>query len=115
MFFSCTDDKLSVLGEEFQARRGCATTNSTVYDKITEQEDISLDDRRFDLLQMSPDNAIRGKTATTDAQPFLGTPKLNPRSYLEKDTIMICNPNAMSYQHMINYPHAYYLKFFLNK
>ena len=35
--------------------------------------------------------------------------------YLDYDTFILCNPNAMSYQHMINYPHAYYLKFFLNK
>lgn len=35
--------------------------------------------------------------------------------YLDYDTIILCNPNAMSYQHMINYPHAYYLKWFLNK
>lgn len=31
------------------------------------------------------------------------------------DTFILCNPNAMSYQQMINYPHAYYLKYFLNK
>ena len=35
--------------------------------------------------------------------------------YLTYDTIIMCNPNAMAYQHMINYPHAYYLKYFLNK
>jgi hypothetical protein len=32
--------------------------------------------------------------------------------YKEKTTFIICNPNAMFYQHMINYPHAYYLRFF---
>ena len=35
--------------------------------------------------------------------------------YLDYDTVILCNPNAMAYQHMINYPHAYYLKYFLNK
>lgn len=35
--------------------------------------------------------------------------------YLEYDTVIMCNPNAMTYQSMINYPHAYYLKYFLNK
>ena len=25
-------------------------------------------------------------------------------SYLDYDTFIICNPNAMSYQHMVNYP-----------
>ena len=34
---------------------------------------------------------------------------------MDYDTFVLCNPNAMSYQHMINYPHAYYLKYFLNK
>ena len=32
--------------------------------------------------------------------------------YKDKTTFIICNPNAMFYQHMINYPHAYYLRFF---
>jgi hypothetical protein len=36
-------------------------------------------------------------------------------SYLNHDTFILCNPNAMSYQNMINYPHAYYLKYFLGK
>jgi alpha/beta superfamily hydrolase len=35
--------------------------------------------------------------------------------YRSLDTFILCNPNAMAYQHMINYPHAYYLKYFLNK
>ena len=44
--------------------------------------------------------------------------KLNLKA--EKDfkklpTFILCNPNAMHYQHMINYPHAYYLRFFLQK
>ena len=39
----------------------------------------------------------------------------NSLNYLNYDTIILCNPNAMQYQNMINYPHAYYLKFFLNK
>lgn len=36
-------------------------------------------------------------------------------SFRDYDTFILCNPNAMSYQHMINYPHAYYLKYFLHK
>ena len=44
--------------------------------------------------------------------------KLNLKA--EKDfkklpTFILCNPNAMHYQHMINYPHAFYLRFFLQK
>jgi len=34
------------------------------------------------------------------------------KSYKEKCTFVLCNPNAMVYQNMINYPHAYYLRFF---
>lgn len=41
--------------------------------------------------------------------------KNKKRKYLELDTFILCNPNAMSYQNMINYPQAYYLKYFLNK
>lgn len=36
-------------------------------------------------------------------------------AYLDYDTFIICNPNAMSYQHMVNYPQAFYLKYFLGK
>ena len=35
--------------------------------------------------------------------------------FLNYDTFILCNPNAMAYQNMINYPHAYYLKFFLHR
>lgn len=40
----------------------------------------------------------------------------NPRSnYKENPTFILCNPNAMFYQHMINFPHAFYLRFFITK
>ena len=48
-------------------------------------------------------------------QPVEQGPEQPPPKYLEYDTFILCNPNAMAYQHMINYPHAYYLKYFLNK
>ncbi len=35
--------------------------------------------------------------------------------YKDRNTFIICNPNAMFYQHMINFPHAFYLRFFLQK
>jgi len=35
--------------------------------------------------------------------------------YKRQPTFILCNPNAMFYQHMINYPHAFYLRFFLQK
>ena len=36
-------------------------------------------------------------------------------NYKNLPTFILCNPNAMFYQHMINFPHAYYLRFFLQK
>jgi len=40
----------------------------------------------------------------------------NPNAaYKERDTFILCNPNAMFYQHMINFPHAFYLRWFLQK
>lgn len=33
--------------------------------------------------------------------------------YKQRDTFILCNPNAMFYQHMINFPHAFYLRWFL--
>jgi hypothetical protein len=36
-------------------------------------------------------------------------------TYKERDTFILCNPNAMYYQHMINFPHAFYLRYFLQK
>ena len=35
--------------------------------------------------------------------------------YKSRPTFIFCNPNAMFYQHMINYPHAFYLRLFLQK
>ena len=35
--------------------------------------------------------------------------------YKDMPTILVCNPNAMYYQHMVNHPHAFYLRFFLNR
>ena len=35
--------------------------------------------------------------------------------YKDRNTFILCNPNAMFYQHMINFPHAFYLRFFLQK
>jgi len=37
------------------------------------------------------------------------------REFKKLPTFILCNPNAMFYQHMINYPHAFYLRFFLTK
>ncbi len=37
------------------------------------------------------------------------------REFKKLPTFILCNPNAMFYQNMINYPHAYYLRFFLTK
>ena len=35
--------------------------------------------------------------------------------YKRLPTFLLCNPNAMFYQFMVNQPHAYYLRYFLNK
>jgi hypothetical protein len=35
--------------------------------------------------------------------------------YKAMPTFILCNPNAMFYQYMVNQPHAYYLRYFLNK
>ena len=55
---------------------------------------------------------------TANEQPLLLDQSKHTRensAYLMYDTFILCNPNAMSYQHMINYPHAFYLKYFLGK
>lgn len=39
----------------------------------------------------------------------------NEALYKQRDTFILCNPNAMFYQHMINFPHAFYLRWFLQK
>jgi alpha/beta superfamily hydrolase len=50
---------------------------------------------------------------SVDSEPI---DDLNPRAvYKTKPTFILCNPNAMFYQHMINYPHAFYLRFFLSR
>lgn len=35
--------------------------------------------------------------------------------YLTKPTVIICNPNALFYHHMVNSPNSYWLSFFLKK
>lgn len=38
-----------------------------------------------------------------------------PPSYIDLPTVMMCNPNALLYQHMVNSPNAFWLNFFLKK
>lgn len=40
---------------------------------------------------------------------------MNPRKYLQKSTIIMCNPNALTYQLMISSPNDYWLEFFLKR
>jgi hypothetical protein len=35
--------------------------------------------------------------------------------YLDKSTIIMCNPNALLYQQMVTSPNAYWLNFFLKR
>ena len=35
--------------------------------------------------------------------------------YLDNPTIIMCNPNALFYHHMVNTPNAFWLNFFLKK
>ena len=35
--------------------------------------------------------------------------------YNNKPTVILCNPNALCYEQMVNYPHNYWLKYFMNK
>ena len=66
---------------------------------------------------------IKGKSNTKiDAMFFPATgeklDKDNPKAeykFKKLPTFILCNPNAMFYQHMINYPHAFYLRFFISK
>lgn len=32
----------------------------------------------------------------------------------DKPTVILCNPNALSYEQMVNYPHNFWLKYFMN-
>lgn len=50
-----------------------------------------------------------------DCNKTLSETELHKRDYRDFDTFILCNPNAMNYQHMINYPHAFYMKYFLNR
>ena len=64
---------------------------------------------------LSNDTQLAADPTIQNAEEKDGTKVNLQRRYIDLDTIIICNPNAMSYQHMINYPHAYYLKYFLSK
>ena len=61
---------------------------------------------------------IRSGNILIDAMFFTATgEKLDDQNeraeYKDRHTFILCNPNAMFYQHMINFPHAFYLRFFL--
>lgn len=66
----------------------------------------------FHSLYTRNPNILNESVHSKDKDSFLLS---SERRYLNMDTFILCNPNAMSYQHMINYPHAYYLKYFLSK
>jgi pimeloyl-ACP methyl ester carboxylesterase len=36
-------------------------------------------------------------------------------AYLKQPTIILCNPNALFYHHMVNSPNAFWLNFFLKQ
>lgn len=41
--------------------------------------------------------------------------KVKDPDYLSRPTIIMCNPNALFYHHMVNSPNSYWLSFFLKK
>jgi alpha/beta superfamily hydrolase len=41
--------------------------------------------------------------------------EVEPPSYLAQPTVIICNPNALFYHHMVNAPNAFWLNFFLKR
>jgi alpha/beta superfamily hydrolase len=41
--------------------------------------------------------------------------KINDPEYLSRPTVIMCNPNALFYHHMVNSPNSYWLSFFLKK
>ena len=99
MFFTATDEPLKL------------------QDSNQNDESIRVDD----LDQVQEFNQIpssRNINKQTIEPPQIGafsSPKVSEPKYKSLDTFILCNPNALSYQHMINYPHAFYLKYFLNK
>ena len=67
---------------------------------------------------VASNSAPKNGTDSPNASPSVKESVVDEEShklFLNHDTFILCNPNALSYQHMINYPHAYYLKYFLNK
>lgn len=91
MFFPATEEKVTLIGNE---------------NKIDRKQRLDRDDFHPLEVQRNP-SPIQAEMVTSMIK--------NERRYLELDTFIICNPNAMNYQQTINYPHAYYLKYFLNK
>jgi hypothetical protein len=47
--------------------------------------------------------------------PGEGNDENNKKKYLDKPTIIMCNPNALVYQWMISSANAYWLDFFLRR
>ena len=91
MFFTTTEEPMVLLGDE----------------EPGDSSSISQNDFHGIEKPKPPSNTASSKEPSKLLK--------NERRYLDMDTFILCNPNAMSYQQMINYPHAYYLKYFLNK
>ena len=57
-----------------------------------------------------------GDTIELDPHSFDKEPGFsNTKQYLDKPTIIMCNPNALVYQWMITATNAYWLDFFLRR
>jgi hypothetical protein len=100
MFFTSTEEPVVLLGDEHLLNGKANPSGQNEAD--------------FHQLDNSSQPSV-GKENSNNSKDQPSALFKHERRYLDMDTFILCNPNAMSYQQMINYPHAYYLKYFLNK
>jgi hypothetical protein len=65
-----------------------------------------------DEVVIDPDIKFNYPSFASENQSMLGG---TTHKYLEKSTIIMCNPNALIYQWMITSANAYWLDFFLRR
>ena len=105
----------------FCRRTSCGCCFTSIFGENKQMGEVLA--TTFDGQHVWIKNNKNGRTKTKiDAMFFPATSEKFDKANLKAEknfkklpTFILCNPNAMFYQHMINYPHAYYLRFFLQK
>lgn len=117
IFGELTQSRL-IMEKNFEGKQFLIKDKRQAYPKIdcmffpsTQGDDVVLDPEENALPKKSH-NRPRGGSHMSS---FAESSAENRQRYLQKSTIIMCNPNALIYQWMITQANAYWLDFFLRR